>query len=106
MNYLMCYFCSPEQEFWYRSDRLHICDSYCNTIYNKCKDAKYKGFKIGEEYKSGKHFCEAQLFKVVESKYERCFEFDSSLFGTAPTARMEVILIASMVFLTMVMGFW
>ncbi|KXJ19807.1 uncharacterized protein LOC110251577 [Exaiptasia diaphana] len=106
MNYLMCYFCSPEQEFWYRSDRLHICSSYCNDIYKECSDAKYRGETIGSKYKNGQEFCNAQLFKVVKSRFERCFEFDDTLFGAASFVCVERFMVAASVFLTFAMNFW
>lgn len=106
MNYLMCFFCSPEQEFWYHSDRLHICNPYCEKIYDTCKDAKYNGKTIGETYTNGEKFCEAQLFKVVKSQKERCFDFDQKLFGTSSFVHAERLLMVMMLFLTLVMDFW
>ncbi|EDO46522.1 predicted protein [Nematostella vectensis] len=83
MNYLMCYFCSPEQERWYKNSRLHVCESLCDAVYEKCKDSSFQGKEIGAEYSNGKEFCEAQFFHVVNSKDQECFDFDSGLFGTA-----------------------
>ena len=106
MNYLMCYFCSPEQEYWFRSQRLHICTSYCSQIYSQCKDATYNGETIGKKYENGQKFCEAQLFNVVESHYERCFDFDSSLFGSTSHCRAESSLLMITLFFLVLMNYW
>ena len=78
MNYMMCYFCSPDQYKWLREGKVHICKSFCDDIYTHCKDAKYDGNSIGTKYSNGKHFCEAQFFQVVD---EDCFEFDEEIFA-------------------------
>ena len=79
MNYLMCYFCSPDQYKWYRDGKLHVCKEFCQDVYDHCKDAKNGGKKISSMYSSGKAFCEAQAFLVVDNN-ENCFEFDSTHF--------------------------
>ena len=79
MNYLMCYFCSPEQYLWFQ-DTVHVCKSFCDAVYSHCKDAKYNGIEIGEKYENGKAFCEAQHLHFVDSNKD-CFEFDDSFFG-------------------------
>ena len=94
MNYLMCYFCSPDQSTWYR-EKVYVCKSFCDTLYSHCKDAKYEGSKIGDKYSDGRGFCEAQHFHVVDDN-EECFEFDNSPFGgdsTMLTGQLRVTLI-------------
>ncbi|XP_064642695.1 uncharacterized protein LOC135497002 [Lineus longissimus] len=81
MNYMMCYFCSPHQSQWYEErGRAQVCSEYCRSVFTECKDASYKGRKIGEEYKSGKDFCEiGQNFEVVDRSTD-CFDYDPNVF--------------------------
>ncbi|KAL5013722.1 hypothetical protein ScPMuIL_007992 [Solemya velum] len=78
MNYLMCYFCSPEQHRWYKG-KVHVCHEFCASVYQNCKDASHDGLRIGETYQNGSSFCEAQNFEVVEGT--SCFKFDPTVFG-------------------------
>ncbi|XP_031563722.1 uncharacterized protein LOC116299234 [Actinia tenebrosa] len=90
MNYLMCYFCSPDQELWYKSNQVHVCGTFCKQIYKNCKSASYKGETIGKKYPNGKKFCEAQLFVVKESNKE-CF--DHSLISASSHSSSEFCLL-------------
>jgi hypothetical protein len=82
MNYLMCYFCSPEQKLWY-NQTLSICRSYCEEIFSYCGSAKYNGHSLASKYKDGVTFCEALAFNVVAKNLENhhCFQFAPHLFG-------------------------
>ena len=80
MNYLMCYFCNPNQYEWFRDGQLHVCQEFCDDVYEHCKDAKYDKKTIGSVYSSGKAFCAAQSFVVVDDNKD-CFEFDKSHFN-------------------------
>lgn len=82
VNYLMCYFCSPEQYMWY-DKKAYVCSGYCDSLYEHCKTAGYDGQVLGNVYASGQDFCLAQKFEVVDSN-ERCFDFDPDVFGEAP----------------------
>ncbi len=62
------------------SSQVAICRSFCDTIFNECKYAEYKGHIIGEVYRNGVDFCEAQDFLVVDSN-QQCFQFDSNVFS-------------------------
>ncbi|XP_014779163.1 uncharacterized protein LOC106875502 isoform X2 [Octopus bimaculoides] len=81
MNYLMCYFCSPEQGIWYHG-KMSVCEEYCVDIYNECRLASYEGTSIGSAYGNGTAFCNAQNFDVVEGTHN-CFEFDPLPFAAA-----------------------
>lgn len=81
LNYMMCYFCSPDQFNWYKEEQVHICETFCSSVYMACKDAVYSGFRIGEKYNNGTSFCEAQNFRVVNSKF--CFRYDATVFARA-----------------------
>ena len=96
MNYLMCYFCSPDQYKWFKDGKLRICTSFCDDIFSHCKDAKYDGKAIDSMYSSGSDFCMAQYFRVVDTD---CFEYDVELFGTASLhqARLHVIVVVLVV---------
>ena len=81
MNYIMCYFCSPMQYQWFKKSA-EVCSSFCKSIYKECMNAEYNGKAIGEAYKDGKSFCEAQRFIYVERE-SNCFDFDPNVFGGA-----------------------
>lgn len=80
MNYMMCYFCSPDQYKWFKDGKLRMCKSFCDDIFSHCKDAEYNGKTIDSTYSSGSDFCKAQYFQVEDSD---CFDFDDTLFGSA-----------------------
>ncbi|XP_013412152.1 riboflavin-binding protein [Lingula anatina] len=89
VNYLMCYFCSPEQHLWYQ-DQLHVCADFCDSIHFYCKTAMFSGEKIGTSYKNGKEICEGQKFKYVESN-TNCFKFDPTVFDTGCSLKSSLI---------------
>ncbi|CAF1555852.1 unnamed protein product [Adineta steineri] len=47
MNYLMCFFCAPDQYLWYIKKRVKICETFCNEFYQHCKTAEFSGNTIG-----------------------------------------------------------
>jgi hypothetical protein len=55
---------------------------FCDELYESCKSAEYMGKTIGKEYKSGREFCRAQDFTIIENNRE-CFEFDPTPFSVA-----------------------
>ncbi|KAJ8320624.1 hypothetical protein KUTeg_002211, partial [Tegillarca granosa] len=77
MNYLMCYFCDPFQH-----RKATVCADFCRMVYLNCKDAKFEGTRIGEIYRNGSAFCEAQNFDIIEGK-SKCFNFDPTVFDHA-----------------------
>ncbi|CAE1328532.1 unnamed protein product [Acanthosepion pharaonis] len=79
MNYLMCYFCSPEQYRWYNG-KVHVCEEYCIDVYDKCRLASFEGVAIGSAYGNSTAFCNAQNFEVIEGTHN-CFEFDPLPFA-------------------------
>ena len=60
----MCYVCSPLQYRFYRSERLHVCLSYCNRMYQACATAFMKGIPVGELYANGREFCLSRRFEI------------------------------------------
>ncbi|CAF4029184.1 unnamed protein product, partial [Rotaria sordida] len=64
INILMCYVCSPLQYVFYRSERLHVCLSYCNRMYNACATALMKGIPVGKLYANGREFCLSRRFEI------------------------------------------
>ncbi|KAK3576710.1 hypothetical protein CHS0354_005544 [Potamilus streckersoni] len=81
VNYMMCYFCSPDQYRWFKERKVHICSSFCDSTHAACKDAFYRGVRLGDIYKNGTAFCQAQTFEVVSSI--NCFKYDPTVFGSA-----------------------
>ncbi|CAF1049888.1 unnamed protein product [Didymodactylos carnosus] len=78
INYMMCFFCDPNQFLWYIKRKVKVCGSFCNQLHKECKNAEYNGNVISVQYKSGKEFCEAQNFQVTSSD---CFDFDENVFS-------------------------
>ncbi|XP_068753678.1 riboflavin-binding protein-like [Montipora capricornis] len=83
LNYMMCYFCSPNQFRWVQRGKVNICQSFCDGIYKHCKDAKFGGKALSSAYSSGNEFCKAQFFSVQDDDNDNCFKFDDSLFALA-----------------------
>uniref|UniRef100_A0A2C9LYG6 Folate receptor-like domain-containing protein n=1 Tax=Biomphalaria glabrata TaxID=6526 RepID=A0A2C9LYG6_BIOGL len=82
INYLMCFFCSPDQYKFYRANKkVSVCLDYCESLYEECKTAGFNKSLIGEAYGNGTAFCAAQNFEVVDSA--DCFKFDPKVFGSS-----------------------
>lgn len=101
LNYMMCYFCSPDQYLWFRQGKLHICKSFCADIYTHCKDAKYNGKKIGSAYSDGRDFCKGQLFSVLDEDSDLCFKYDQTLFGAGSLLLPRVHIVAFLLVLSL-----
>jgi hypothetical protein len=83
LNVLMCYVCSPLQYGFYRSERLHVCLSYCDRMYKACATALMKGIPVGELYANGREFCLSRRFEVHDiSNYSSCFSDDDLIIHT------------------------
>jgi len=78
INYLMCYFCSPEQHLWYDKSA-HICSEFCEAVFEHCKTASFNGTVLSDNYMNGEDFCLGQKF-VVEKESSTCFAYDASVF--------------------------
>lgn len=92
MNYLMCYFCSPEQSIWYVNDQARICSNFCEKIYKECSQAEFQKKSIGQQYQSGMEFCQGQRFFVSEGE-SNCFNYDPTVFGQAAFYTNHLILL-------------
>ncbi|XP_019628146.1 PREDICTED: uncharacterized protein LOC109472735 [Branchiostoma belcheri] len=79
LNYMMCYFCSPEQYLWYYDNRVHVCGRFCELVYRECGSASYEGVAIASAYESGWDFCQAQTYLVSDEL--PCFDYDPKVFG-------------------------
>ena len=78
VNYLMCYVCAPTQSSFYLSERLTVCESFCNDFYDACKDAQLNGMRISSLYANGRAFCQDRKY-TVSTQSEICFTLDPSL---------------------------
>ncbi|CAF4713937.1 unnamed protein product, partial [Rotaria sp. Silwood2] len=77
INVLMCYVCSPLQHVFYRSERLHVCLSYCNRMYKACATALMKGIPVGKLYANGREFCLSRRFEINDIyNSSSCFSDD------------------------------
>ena len=72
-NYLMCYVCAPDQNTFYKDERLTVCDEFCQNWYSACSKASLKGSPIGIQFRTGAEFCEARKFLVAEKSSGECF---------------------------------
>ena len=78
INYLMCYICAPNQNLFYREERLTVCVEFCDKLYDACKNAFLKGSVIHKLYQTGTAFCLSRRFQV-EAGTDTCFRFDEKL---------------------------
>lgn len=77
LNFLMCYVCSPLQFAFYKSERLHVCLSYCDRMYKACATAFMKGISVGELYANGREFCLSRRFEINDIfNSSACFSDD------------------------------
>ena len=53
LNYLICYICSPDQNNFYRRERLTVCEEVCDGFLQACGDAVADGKRIRETYNTG-----------------------------------------------------
>ena len=53
LNYLICYICSPDQNHFYRRERLTVCEEVCDGFLQACGDAMADGKRISETYNTG-----------------------------------------------------
>ena len=80
INALMCYVCSPLQHAFYKSERLHVCLSYCDRMYQACATALMKGIPVGELYTDGRAFCLSRRFEINDIfNSSACFSDDGFL---------------------------
>lgn len=103
VNYMMCYFCAPDQVHWYHKDqdrKVHVCIDFCKSVHHHCQGAMYEGIRIGDVYQNGTSFCEAQNFHVIDGK-QNCFKFDPGVFDKANTISGSVLLFLMSRFLTL-----
>ncbi len=76
----MCYVCSPLQYGFYRSERLHVCLSYCDRMYKACATALMKGIPVGELYANGREFCLSRRYEINDtSNSSACFSDDERI---------------------------
>lgn len=64
LNYLMCYICDPLQYKFYKNEYLTVDLTFCDNLYDACKDAILKGSVIRNLYKNGEEFCTSRRFEV------------------------------------------
>ncbi|XP_020900654.2 uncharacterized protein LOC110239284 [Exaiptasia diaphana] len=85
LNYLMCFVCAPNQNVFYKDERLTVCIDFCNELFDACGNAYLKGSKIRDFYLSGTDFCLSRKFKVSAEKdvcYSPYNEDESSASST------------------------
>ncbi|XP_041378503.1 uncharacterized protein LOC121390689 [Gigantopelta aegis] len=101
MNYLMCYFCSPDQHHWYK-EKLSVCLDFCEALYEECKTASYNGESLSDYYPNGTAFCEAQNYKVVDGS--NCFKFDPNVFSFSEIVTYNtLVVVAEVIFVIVVL---
>ncbi len=79
----MCYVCSPLQFRFYKSERLHVCLSFCDRMYKECATALMKGIPVGELYANGREFCLSRRFEINDTfNTSACFSDDDLIIQT------------------------
>lgn len=94
LNYLMCFWCSPDQYLWFIDEEAIVCEDFCDIVFQNCSTAFYNGRRILDAYKNGREFCEAQNFRINRGN-ELCFAFDKSVFSGAVAIRQNSLLEAA-----------
>ena len=82
-NFLMCYVCAPDQNLFYKNERLTVCENFCDKWFAACGEAKLKGMKITDLFDSGKEFCLARKFTVRSASKGDCFSFEQEVPSSA-----------------------
>lgn len=82
-NFLMCYVCAPDQNLFYESERLTVCEGFCNKWFAACREAKLKGMNIKDLFASGKEFCQARKFNVHSAGDGSCFAFEQEIASSS-----------------------
>lgn len=82
-NSLMCYVCAPDQNVFYKDERLTVCESFCDKWFAACGAAKLKGMKVNDLFESGKDFCLARKFLVESASETDCFSFEQKILNSA-----------------------
>ncbi|CAF0741193.1 unnamed protein product [Rotaria sordida] len=96
INVLMCYVCSPLQYGFYRSERLHVCLSYCDRMYKACARALMKGIPVGELYANGHEFCLSRRFEIHDiDNSSSCFSDDGLILQTKKQINIDDINMSS-----------
>ncbi|XP_071944429.1 uncharacterized protein [Antedon mediterranea] len=81
LNYMMCYFCSPNQMDWYDENRVIICSDFCEETFKVCNTATYNNEPLLKGFETASEFCKAQSFHMIEGT-QNCFNFDPNVFDT------------------------
>lgn len=101
LNRLMCFVCAPNQNLFYRDERLTVCIEFCDNIYEACGDATLKGSQIKDTYNTGTEFCLSRKFIVASEMSEKCFmPADLDVESSAGLVPVQGLLIGLMSLLT------
>ena len=76
LNYLYCYICAPNQNSFFYSNTLTVCEEFCDGLFRACGGAELKGRKIGDAYENGTEFCRSRRFQVDKKANGKCFFYD------------------------------
>lgn len=77
-NYLMCYICAPQQNEFYKFERLTVCEDFCEHWFKACGSAILKGVVIKDLYNNGRAFCKGRSFEVDIKENNMCYRFDTN----------------------------
>jgi hypothetical protein len=64
-----------------KSTQVSIFMKFCEELYESCKSAEYMGKTIGREYKTGREFCSAQDFTIIENTLSLIRRRSAQQFG-------------------------
>ena len=85
-NFLMCYVCAPDQNLFYKDERLTVCESFCDKWFAACGTAKLKGMNVKDLFESGKDFCLTRKFLVESASEADCFSFEQKILNSATSS--------------------
>lgn len=97
LNYLMCFVCAPNQNEFYKNERLTVCQAFCNQLFDACGDAYLKGSKISDFYLSGVDFCLSRKFKVSTDENECYLPYKEDKSSTTRLTKNTLLIIALIV---------
>eukprot|EP00055_Hartaetosiga_balthica_P001927 m.2338 g.2338 ORF g.2338 m.2338 type:complete len:213 (-) comp1756_c0_seq2:51-689(-) len=66
LSRMACWFCSPNQKYFYIGEQVRICQSLCDYIYAVCGEAIIHGKYVSNVYHNGTAFCEERRMMVVD----------------------------------------
>lgn len=88
VNLLRCWICHPQQNTFYRDERLTVCEATCNRILQHCGGARWRDGHVRDYYGSGSALCREMGFNVDNSN---CFDVSAARHTVAFTSKLATL---------------